>query len=258
MPLPTELEGKSAEEVYAALSQEHVKEVEQVRKDILDKLPSLKQEEKVTEKPVYQQPYVGQTTPTQEDVTMYSNPELYVQQRIDAAIAGVVGNYATNARPTNEMVFVQNLDVEDRDTYETYKAEVNSYMNRLDARGQADPRAYGVAFNVVLGEHRKEIEAKRFDKKAEDLVKETLRSKGLLDEDAIEAAFAPKEIIPVRQSLFQPSLGVANIPQPRRTGQNTSVKVSPKINDLQRKIAKGFGMSDTEYMTEFNQGDNDE
>ncbi len=258
---PKELEGKNPEEIYDYLSQEHVREVEEVRKDILDKLPSLKPvEEKKVEKPVYQPPYVPTNVPAETgDTSYYTNPELYVQQKINEAVSGMVGSYAISARPTNEAIFVQGLDEEDKETYATYKAEINAQVDKLDARGQADPMAHALAFNLVIGSHRKEIESKRFDKKAEDLVKDTLRSKGLMDEDAIEAAFAPQETQPtVRQSIFQPAVGVVNVPQPRRTGQNTSMKPTPRINDIQRKIARGFGMSDAEYMTEFAKGDNDE
>jgi hypothetical protein len=243
MPIPEELKGKSPEEIYDALANEHTKEVEEMRKDFLAKLPKVSPEEPKIEPKVYQQPIVS--APVIQDY--YTNPEEYVKGITQQQINNVVGNYSANQRPINEQVFIQSLDTDDRELYVKYKDEINQNIDLLPPQGQANLSAFNLVYNVVLGKHRKEIEKERFEKNADDLVKTTLRDKIGLEDEAIERAFQKEPPQPQR-SLFGSPIGATNIPQPRYSGQNTSQKRSPKLDSTMKSVAAAFGMSDDEYM----------
>jgi len=258
MPIPEELKGKSPDEIYDLLRNAHEEEVAAVRKDMIDKIPQL-QPQKVpdttavpTQQPqTYQPPFTGGAGTAVDDQSIYTNPDAFVDTRVQRGVDQATEYLAAIQRPANEKLFVLNLDTDDKELYDTYKDEINANVNSLPLRTQIDPRAFEMAFQVVIGKHRKEIEKTRFEKQAESLVKTTLRDKvGMADEE-IEAAFTNKEPPPVqRRSLFQPVTGVAvNTPQPRYGG--VAKMQTPKISEVQRKIARGFGMSDEAYMAAF-------
>jgi len=250
MPLPEELRGKPPEEVYDLLKEEHVREVEDIKNDLISKIPKVQEPPPQTFQPIPQT--VQQTT---EDANFYQDPGAFVQREVAKAVAGLIGSYSTSQRPTNEKVFAQSLEDEDRELYVKYQAEINAKLDMLPIDKQADPNAYKLAYELVTGAHRKEIEKDRFEKEAEKLVKDTLRDKVGMDEEAIEKAFR-KEVPPQKTSFFQPSIGAVNVPQPRHLG--ASGKKSPKLDDIAKAVARGFGISEDEYSKAFFEGEGNE
>lgn len=248
MPLPDELVGKTQEEIYDILSQAHEQEVNEVRKEILEKIPKQKEPDKtqpvvqpvVQQQQQYQQPFV----PPQAD-SFYTDPEALASQKAAEVRRDITQTMALTQRPANEQLFALSLDEEDREIFAKYRAEINARVDSLPIEGQANPKAYELAYQVVTGMHRKEIEKERFEKNAEELVKNTLRDRVGMAEEDIARAFEKNEA-PQRRSIFQVPTGVVNAPQPRYQGA-TKAK-SPKLDEVQKKIARGFGMTDEEYL----------
>jgi hypothetical protein len=72
-----------------------------------------------------------------------------------------------------------------------------------------------------------------------------------MDDDAIETAFTKDEPAPQRTSLFQPVTGAINTPQPRHTGQSLGASKQIKMTEDMKAAARGFGLTDEEYMSEY-------
>ncbi len=247
MPLPDELNGKTPEEIYDILAKAHEEDVNAVRKEMIEKIPSLKEEPKKEEPPkkAYQPPYIPPMQQQQvQEPDLYTDPDGFVSRRVSAARAEVVNALALTQRPANEQLFYMGLDADGKALYDKYKAEINSRVDGLPPQSQISPDAYKMAFEIAVGMHWKEIEAARFDAKAEDLVKKTLKDRNLMSDEDIETAFTKEEpVAQTRRSLFQQPV---NTPQPRYRGP--AATVSSKLDEVQRKIARGFGMSDEEYL----------
>lgn len=267
-PLPEALKGKSAEEMYAMLKDEHTTIMDGVKAKKYDELttppvqpvtppakPPARQAPPPPHKPLadstvqtsYQQPQ----PPEQIDPVM--DPGGFMQQQLDQRIGGLVQTTVGALRNTNREVFKQS-----RSDYDKYSEEIEQFVDALHPQLQANPEAYRRGYDFVRSTHIDEIIAEGTKAGTAGALATALADAGL-DEGQIAGIVAktngnvqPAGEVPA-PSLFQPNVGVPprvasstttpapNVPAPRTGG---------KFSKQEHQMMERFEMTPEEWAAE--------
>lgn len=269
--LPEELKGKSVDEVYTILSQEHTKEMDTLKgefstqiSDINTKLEGIKT---VPTQPTRQAPPT-QFQPPQppQKVSIFEDEDGFMDQQFGQRIMPLANAITQNSRYMGRELFIQ----KHKEEYDKYGEEIEKLVDGFAPMVQADPRAYDTAYNFVMGTH------------AKDLVKEAGQQKGLemaknvvsmltealdisADDPRVSGVIAalggvPEGVTPAepqRSSLFQQKTGTRTeasqvIPRSEPGGERPSYRqpgVKTKLSADERRMMDIFGFeSEEEYI----------
>lgn len=262
--LPEQLQGKSAEEVYQALRDEHQRIMSQVKAEKYDEMTSQGKQQKGKGKEgphppggrsivegAQPQQYRQPPPPKQEEeVDYWTNPEEFMDRQFNKRLGPLVQTQTQALRGTNKQMFMQKVGEE----WEKYGDEIEQFVNALHPQLQVDPRAYQQAYNYVRSLHLDEIIEEQADSRAAQKLAEKLADQGMDQEQIANIISGSTQQQIKRQSesssLFQSPTGVP------RTGssssgaarQSTGPQTKRKAYSAEeKKIMEQFGMTPKEY-----------
>ena len=120
---------------------------------------------------------------------------------------------------------------------EKYMAEIDAHLDKLDPTVAAQPTAYDEVFKYVRSAH--------FDEELEEAAK--LRETQDIDGQDNEPYISPSTSRPISRS--EPAAPLSSVTSPRPIARQQAAKV--RLNDEQRRVAAGFGMTDEEYSVQY-------
>lgn len=237
--LPDPLKGKSKEEMYNMLREEHDRELQAKENELLKK----KLAEVPAQQPVYQPPQPTFQQPAQE-TSLYTDPDKFMEEQLNKRLAPLVNTFQQSSVELAKEQFKSAIPP---DEWEKYGGEMEQFVENVDPRikGSQPLNTWKAAQNYVRGKHLDEIADARASNKAKELLKEILAETGA-DEGKLGEYFNRSATPAPRSSLFQ--AGTGTIPQsspPRK--MSTATQPKARLDSLQQKIADAFGMSSDEY-----------
>lgn len=263
-PLPKELEGKSAEEMYAMLKTEHNTIMDNVKAKKYDELtavpptptatppaspPSTPPPKGMVKPPTsYQQPQQQS-----EEIDPVMNPGGFMQQQLDQRLGGLVETTVNSLRSTNREVFKQS-----KADFDKYGEEIEHFVDALHPQLQANPEAYKRAYDFVRSTHLDEIIEEKTQAGTAGALATALANAGV-DEAQIAGIVAKTNgsVQPTsevaRPSLFQPNVGV-----PPRVASSTTTPAPPapaarsgqKFTKQEQEMMERFEMTPEEWAVE--------
>ncbi len=269
-PLPEELKGKSAEEMYDMLKTEHNTILDGVKAKKYDELTAAPAKpatppakpatpapqvtpppHKPLAEPTLQTSYQQSTAPEEIDPAM--DPGGFMKQQLDQRIGGLVQTTVGALRNTNREVFKQS-----KPDFEKYSEEIEHFVDALSPQLQANPEAYHRGYDFVRSTHIDEIIAEGTKAGTAGALATALGDAGL-DEEQIAGIVAksngtaqPASEAPA-PSLFQPNVGV-----PPRVASPTTTPAPPapaarssqKFTKNEQQMMEEFEMTPEEWATE--------
>lgn len=228
--LPEELQGKSAEEIYAVLQEEHNRllEEEKAKKGVKPQPPQPQQPPRFTPPPFTPPPEPEGFNPVRQEVNEV------VDQALNARVAPLVANFVEAQRATNRSVFQQKIGKE----WERWGEDIEKFVSGLAPQVQAHPNAYDVAYNYIRSLHVDELVKERAAEEAKTIARQVLKEMGI-DGASIEQ---PQQQ-PMRQSLFNRGIPSVSGPRPFTPSQSAGSGLS----STEKRVAKDMNMTDEEY-----------
>lgn len=278
--LPEPLRGKTPDEVFKILQEEHNRVVNDIKAKAFDD-----QEEANKNKPNFQQPKPGQQppqgaqtppgvrpgqTPPQPQgqaptlpqggqgdgrgqVSYWQDPAGFLDQQLNARLAPMVQAQVAGMRGTNKQLFQQRAAKD----YEKYGEEMEAFIDNLAPQLQAHPEAYNQALNFVKSQHLNEIiEEERKSARSAGLA-EALADEGV-DPETIARIVAKSGGQQAQQpqpqtvtSLFQSPTGIPRVAQgsqsPAAQQQGNPGRRGGQYTPEERKMMEQFDMTPEEY-----------
>lgn len=244
--LPEELKGKSAEEVFSALSTEHTKvmtEAELKHQTELANRPAAVEEPKPVPRPA---PVPAQQA-QEEEPDFLTDPDGFMEQQFNKRLEPLARQTVESQKATNREVFWSKAGNED---FEKYGGEVDDFINKLHPMLQGNFKSYEAAYDYVRSRHVDEISETMAEKKATVKLMEVLQKKGLSSEEITQFIGSDKPAPEPAPStgLFRPVTGLQQIGNVRSTPFNPE-KVKARVTDpKERAIMAEFDMTDEEYI----------
>jgi predicted transcriptional regulator len=236
--LPDELKGKSAEEIYKMLQEEHNKELGTVETEKAKLEAEKAALERVGKSEVTKPTQVYHPTQEQEQ-DLWTDPNAFLTKQLEQRIAPIVADFSQSMRQANRDNFAAKIGT---DEWGKFGGEIEQFVNGLAPIVQKSPEAYATAYTFVRGMHADEIVEDKVSKAVEKAIQETLKNLGL-EEKISEVIVEEKQ----PKSLFQRNTGVPVVSANKRSVKFDSLKPSPGLTLEERKAAIGFGMTEAEY-----------
>lgn len=269
--LPEQLQGKSAEEVYQLLSQEHMKEVNQLKAEKFDQQQQQgsgenQQQSQQTQQaqqgyqqnyqqyPSYNQqtynPYqYGQGFQQQqqqgyEEPSIWEDPDQYLDRKLQQRLNPLIQQNVQSMKETNKQVFRQQIG---QDEWNRFGNEIEQFVNSLSPQLQADPRAYQQAYNFVRASHVDEIANERANQQANQKLRSTLQQLGV-PEEKIQSIVSDASQSGNQAQVQQAAQQQLNQQQPQYQQPNSSLFQNftgtvPHVNNPQGGTNAGSGSS---------------
>jgi len=243
--LPEELKGKSADEVYAALSAEH---------NSITQAAELKHQTELAEarKLVVPEPKL-RPAPTftppgeEEEPDFLTDQEGFMERQFNKRLAPLAQQTIESQRATNKEIFRGKVGNEE---YAKYEEEIEDFIGRLHPMLQGNFKSYEAAYDYVRSRHFDEIADSMADKKATTKLMTILQKKGYGPEEIAQFIGSdepsPKPAAPT--GLFRPVTGLQQINDVKTVPFNPTT-VKARVTDPQeRKMMNEFGMTEEEYI----------
>jgi hypothetical protein len=263
--LPEQLVGKSPEEVYQILSQEHNRVVDDAVTNRLAELTNNRQtQNQQAQKPQTQSRtqqnvqypqgnQVNQQAQQQQDDDNYwLDPKGFVDKQFQKRVQPLVQATVTNMRSTNREMFKD----KHKEEYDKYGDEIETFIDNLNPQVQMHPDAYKVARNYVLSTHLDDVVDEKVKQRSQGKLQD--RVDKLYDmgfnEEQIQNILAmegeEQDNTPQQQNvnLFQRTVGVPPVAKPKPKPRARSE--SKKVNPLEKEMMEEFGMSKEEWESE--------
>lgn len=265
--IPEQLKGKSPEEVYAALRDEHervLSETEQKFKAEAYDSRSTQQRQEPQQQQQYNPPpppnypvYGGQQQ--QQAPDMYSDPEGFMDHQLQKRMGPIIQSTYTSLRESNKNAFKAQIGA---DEWSKYGSEIEQFVAGLTPQVQIDPRAYQTAYNYVRSIHIDEITQSKAEELAEQRVKERLENMGIDPslaagtsgsveqriEQAVDQHEDRRRYEPRGSSLFQRDTGTVPETYGRSGAPRGGQKARAKLTANERRLAEQFDMTEEEYL----------
>lgn len=268
--LPDELKGKTPQEIYARLSQEHQRVVGDLDKDHQLEVANLRSQQPPPVQQQQQQPqpqqqpgqqqqvagYPYQQVGTEEEPDFLTQPDQYIERQFQKRMAPLVGSFMNSQKEAAKALFQQQVGKEE---WDKYGKDITEFVDKLHPTLQVDVRSFHSAYKVVRGDHVDEIANARAVQIAEQTVKKVLTSLNIpgLSEEKIGAILqgggeqgeqTGQQKQKPASSLFQPATGtVPHTEGPRPFATEQQQQGTVKLTPLQKQMAEEFGMTDQEY-----------
>jgi hypothetical protein len=235
--LPEALKGKSPEETYMLLKQEH-------ERDMQEQAEALKQAQ-IPAAPVYEPPPAPTYQPPVQapDTNYYADPEKFLKDEVNRRVAPLVQAQVQSNRNVAREVFQKTIP---DDEWSKYRNEIEQFVGMVapEAIAQDALGVYKSAHIFVRGKHLDEIVKERSKNVAKDAVREILAEAGI-DDGKINSLFETPQPAQ-RSSLFQSNVGV--VPQTAQARSfNPNAKPKVQLSDREKIVAQKFGMTPEEY-----------
>lgn len=222
--LPEPLQGKTPEQVYDMLVNEH------------NRIMAEQAVAKPPEKPKVQEPQVPTfqppVVPAAEPANILQEPERFVQEQFNQRVQPLIDSVIAGNRELSRQNLVSQVGKEE---YETYKEEIEKVVSSLDPRLQVSPNAYMVAFKFVQASHLDDVVSKKAESLAEKKVREAFQRLGMEPPTAEQPAPQPR-------GLFQQAPAVAS-PRPFNPQQNQT-----KLSAAEKAAAKAMDLTEEEFV----------
>lgn len=236
--LPEALKGKTPEEMYALLQAEHVRELEEVKKQTTIPVAPVTPPEPV---PVQPQPYIppAYVPPVQpvQEPDLFTNPTEFMEHQFQQRVAPLAQTISTTMRSTNREIFKNKIGAEE---WDAFGQDIDKFVDSLHPSVQMQLDAYEAAANYVRGKRMPEIVEKVAAKRAEEAVKRVMDDYGIAPQQVQQPVKPP--------SLFQPVTGVVTPASPPQHFNPSTAPKKSKLTDVQKRMAQNFGMTEEEYL----------
>jgi exonuclease VII large subunit len=265
--LPEQLQGKSPDEMYEMLKQEHERVVNKLKAEKFDQKtetpPAQPQQQPARQAPSYPPPSpqggrgegtrVGYGGAGEAEPDIYTDPEGFMDRQLQRRLQPLIQTQTQALRSTNQQMFQQSVGEE----YEKYKDELEQFVDALHPQLQVDPRAYKQAYNYVRSLHLDEIVEEKSKSKATESLATALADAGL-DEEQIATVVqrasgntggSVREAAP-DSSLFQSNTGIPRTASSNTKRQETDVpsgRAKGRYSPRERQMMEEFGMSPKEW-----------
>jgi hypothetical protein len=240
--LPEELQGKSVDEVYSKLREEHERVLREREAELAQK----------PQAPVYQQQPPVQQAPVipqqpQPELEYYQDPGRFLEEQLNKRVAPLVDAQVQNNKQVAREVFRNSLPPGE---WDRYQGEIEQFVSQVAPQALASNAlgVYNAAITFIRGNHIEEIVKERSSSEAKRILKEVMAETGG-DEAGFNRFFEPSQPQP-RTSLFQSPTGTIPKTAPARPAASAgNAPAKTKLSDEEHKVAVHFGMSDAEYAT---------
>ena len=244
--LPEELKGKTADEVYAALSTEHNNVMTQAELKHQTELAGRPAAPVTPKAPTPPAP-VFQQENQEEAPDLLTNPDGFMDHQFNRRLEPLARQTLESQRATNKEIFQSKIG---EDEYGTYGEEIESFVDKLHPALQGNFKSYNAAYDYVRSHHVDEISETLAEKKATVKLMAVLAKKGYSPEEITEFISTGEEpAAPIAPTgLFGNSTGLRPVIRQTHTPFNPN-KVGAKVTDPQeRAMMAEFGMTDAEYI----------
>ena len=240
--LPEELKGKSIDEVYSMLSEEHEKEMERAKAELV-KQPEIQQKPAPQEAPRYNYTpqYDQRSAEAEEEVDLVSDPDRFMEKQFKKRLDPLVQQTYSSMKEMNRQNFISRTGAEN---WDRYGSEVDAFVNALSPQVQIDPRAYQQAYQYVLSTHMDEIVEEKSVKQASEKLQRTLTRLGI-DPSQLNDSDDEDGGSPEPRSLFARNPTKASTQPVKHVKQDS--KPSRRLSEAEKRIAQEFDMTDDEY-----------
>ncbi len=240
--LPDALKGKTQEEIYKLLKEEHDREVAEMKAAQQAQIAQPVQTVQTTQTtqptyPVFSPPPPNVPDTQTAEPDLFSQPEQYMERQFQQRIAPLAETVAENMRATNKEVFRGRIGEEE---WKRYGAEIEQFVGTLHPSVRMNMGAYDAAYRYIRGTKVDDIVAEASKKAAEDAVAQALTAYGIQPQPVQQQQQQ-------RTSLFQPQVGVVASPTPPAHFTMPAQKKA-KLSDEQKRIATAFGQTEDEYL----------
>lgn len=240
--VPEELKGKSIDEIYTLLSEEHEKEMEQAKAEMSKPM----EQQKPSSPPSgpqyqYQAPQYSPPPQEEDEVDLVSDPDRFMEKQFKKRLDPLVHNTYNSMKEMNKQSFIGRVGAEN---WDKYGQEVEIFVNALSPQIQINPQAYQQAYQYVLSTHLDEIVDSQSTQKASEKLQKTLIRLGI-DPSSLNDEDDDTQAQPERKSLFMRNPARATT-QPVKSAK-TDTKPKRKLSAEEKKVADAFDMTDEEY-----------
>jgi hypothetical protein len=256
--LPDELKGKTPQEIYKRLSEEHQRVVGDINKDHQLEMATAKSQTPPGGVPQQQQQQQQQQRQTyyppqqqEEDIDYMTQPEAYIERALNKKMEPLVGAFVSSQKENAKRVFMQQVGKEE---WDLYGPEIEKFVDGLHPSLQINPQSYEAGYKVVRGDHVDEISQKKAVLLTEQTLRKVLTNMGISEEVVASAMRQPEGAgqqqaaqAQPRSSLFQPVTGLAPHVETSRAFNPEQQKSKVKLTPIQHQMAEEFGMTDDEY-----------
>jgi hypothetical protein len=270
--LPQELQGKSPEEMYQLLSNEHQREVERLKAQKLDEMQQSQQSgqqesQQQQSQQQYQQPqqptyspsyspYGQQSQGQQQSADLFTDPDRFMDEQFNRRLQPLAQSYTQSLKETNKQQFINSIGNEE---WEKYGSEIQQFIDSLSPQIQIQPQAFQTAYNFVRAQHVDEIASQKATQQASEKLQETLlklgvspdRLKEVMSEEQGTQPGSQEKASQQSSSLFQRNTGASSsVPHMAASsggGSSGQSKGKRRLSETERKLAEEFGMSEDEY-----------
>lgn len=247
--LPEQLQEKTREQIYELLSQEHQREsaLQKAQHELeLEKLknapaPPVSQ---IPQQATVQSPYAN----GQQPVDLWTDPDKYLDNQMRQRLTPLVQSVANSLQSTNRETFKQNIGAEN---WDKYGEEIERFIRTLNPATRQDPQAYKAAWDYVRGMHTDDIVEERVSKATKEAVTHVLQELGIAQDRISEITGGnkpPQQQQRQQTSLFQNNIGTATPESGKSRKFTPNIPPRSKLTPEQQRVAKGFGMTDEEYI----------
>lgn len=248
--LPEELKGKSADEVYTALSEEHNTLTSAAE---LKHQTELAEARKPGEEPKPAPPPFVPPVQEEEEPNILTDPDGFMERQFNKRLAPLARQTVESQRTANREIFRSRVGSEE---YEKYGSEMDEFMDRLHPSLQGNFKSYEAAYDYVRSRHFDEISNGMADKKATTKLMGILQKKGYSPEEITEfisTGETPAKPAVNQAGLFKPVTGLRQINDVKATPFNPT-NVKERVTDPEeRRMMKEFGMTEEEYIEQRSQ-----
>lgn len=229
--MPEALKGKSSEEVFKALSEEHDRVLKEAVNDVKAKFATPPEPKPAPPAPApgpAPQPQPGGYPPTdfpgaasQGEPDPGLEPGKYLDNQLAQRVTPYVTSMVAAGRETGRSLLATKVGEED---WKAFGAEIETFVDQLDPKVQANPKSYTVAYNYVRAMHLDEIVSKQTETKANKKLKDALTKLGV-DEAQMATVLRGEGPAPAPEGAAQSSLFSA----PTGTQVPTTVPTKPPV-----------------------------
>ena len=244
--LPEELKGKSADEIYTALSEEHNSLTTAAE---LKHQTELAEARKPIEEPGPPAPPFVPPPQEEEEPNILTDPDGFMEKQFDKRLAPLARQTIESQRTANKEIFRSRIGNEE---YEKYGQEMDEFMDKLHPMLQGNFKSYEAAYDFVRSRHFDEIADGMADKKATTKLMGILQKKGLSPEEITQFIAGEEPVtksVTNQSGLFKPVTGLQQISNAKVIPFNPAT-VKARITDPdERRMMEEFGMTDEEYVS---------
>lgn len=263
--LPESLRGKTPQEIYEMMNEEHNRVVNQTVTELTQQFgqqqPSQQQQ---------QQPRIPKAPPyrprqeEEEPPDLNYDPDGFMEYQFNKRLTPILQQQVEIARGQNRNFFQSKIGDEE---WKKYGPEIEQFVDNLHPQIQAHPEIYQRAYDLARSSHYDENIEEESNKRSLGTVTKVLASMGYTPEQVTDILKSVANGTPLekltqqsndavqqnaRQGLFQPNTGVKPMVDPLKTSVQSAY---PKTGPTKKKerhpdaqaVMEAFGMDEKEY-----------